>query len=64
MFKRDDLNDAKLIVKLVSCTGQRGELLRNGVKVALVGAPNAGKSTLLNLLAGRYRTSTGDVILT
>jgi len=32
---------------------QRGEILRDGVKVAIVGPPNAGKSSLLNLLADR-----------
>ncbi len=32
---------------------QRGEILRDGVKVAIVGVPNAGKSSLLNILANR-----------
>ncbi len=33
--------------------GARAELVRAGARVALVGAPNAGKSSLLNALAGR-----------
>ena len=32
---------------------QAGERIRDGLRVAIVGPPNAGKSTLLNCLAGR-----------
>ena len=32
---------------------RRGERLRDGVQIAIIGAPNAGKSSLVNALAGR-----------
>ena len=33
--------------------GGRGEIVREGLRAAIVGPPNAGKSSLLNLLAAR-----------
>lgn len=33
--------------------GKRGEIVREGIQAAIVGAPNVGKSSLLNALAGR-----------
>ena len=38
-----------------------GNALRNGVPVAIVGAPNSGKSTLLNSLLGEDRAIVSDV---
>lgn len=32
---------------------RRGEMMRSGVMIAIIGAPNAGKSSLLNTLAAR-----------
>ncbi|MGI9392722.1 MAG: tRNA uridine-5-carboxymethylaminomethyl(34) synthesis GTPase MnmE [Parvibaculales bacterium] len=38
----------------------RGEKLRDGVEIAIIGPPNSGKSSLLNLLAGRDAAITTD----
>ncbi len=40
--------------------GRRGERLREGVEVAIVGPPNVGKSSLLNRLAGRDAAIVSD----
>ena len=37
------------------------ERIRDGFEVAIVGAPNAGKSTLLNALAGREAAITSEI---
>jgi tRNA modification GTPase len=40
-------------IEAAAADAARGERVREGYRVALLGAPNAGKSTLLNALAGR-----------
>lgn len=41
--------------------GNRGEILREGIKIAIVGAPNAGKSSLVNTLAKRDVAIVSDI---
>ena len=40
---------------------QTGNALKNGIPVAIVGAPNVGKSTLLNALVGEERAIVSDI---
>jgi len=41
--------------------GERGRLVREGVTVAIVGPPNAGKSSLLNALLGEDRALVSEI---
>jgi len=54
------LTQAKLLVASLIDTitmhltaGNRGEMIRSGIQVAIIGPPNSGKSSLLNLVAQR-----------
>ena len=49
------------MIKSHLADGHRGERLRHGLQVVILGAPNAGKSTLLNYLSRRDVAIVSDV---
>lgn len=48
-------------IKRLAASFHQGNLIKNGVPVAIVGASNAGKSTLLNSLLGEDRAIVSDI---
>lgn len=72
-FSQEDVEFAdrtqlsELVVSATAITGnllqsfRLGNVIRNGVQVAIVGKPNAGKSTLLNTLLNENRAIVSDI---
>ncbi len=50
----------KDIEKLL-CLSENGKIIKEGIKTVIVGKPNAGKSSLLNILAGEDRAIVTDI---
>ena len=55
------LDTTRAHVDLLAASFHQGNMIKNGVPVAIVGAANAGKSTLLNALVGEERAIVTDI---
>ena len=55
------MQEAKGHTDRLAASFRQGNLIKNGVPVAIVGAANAGKSTLLNALLGEDRAIVSDI---
>ncbi len=63
--KRDDLrkliNRMQGFLRVLIASFQQGNVIKNGVATVIAGKPNAGKSTLLNLLLNEEKAIVSDI---
>jgi len=55
------LDEAQHTTQQLASSFQLGNVIKNGVSVAIIGKPNAGKSTLLNALLNENRAIVSDI---
>ena len=55
------LKEIKDRIESIVATSQKGQIIKNGIKVALTGAPNVGKSSLLNALTNSNKAIVTEI---
>lgn len=58
---RDFLKEIDILLGSLEKSFLNGKILREGIKVAIIGKPNAGKSSLLNLILNEERAIVTDI---
>ena len=58
---KNKVDDLLIEVDKLLSTADSGKLLKEGIKTVIVGKPNAGKSSLMNLLVGEERAIVTDI---
>lgn len=57
----NEINEMITVLGTLSSRYDQGRVYREGIRTALVGAPNAGKSSIMNWLAGMQRSIVTDI---
>ena len=55
------VNELVPTLEKLTSEGEKGKIIKEGIKVALVGKPNVGKSSLLNALLGESKAIVTDI---
>ncbi len=58
---KQTIQSSLVVVNQLAQSFETGNVIKNGIKAAIIGAPNAGKSTLLNALLNTERAIVSDI---